>query len=63
MVLLMPPFVGIALVDGNIFGIPIPLLYVFVVWTLLIIGAATLARPLRDSDDFESSDDSADSAD
>ena len=50
-VLLTPPVVGIALVDGNVAGLPVPLLYVFVVWILLIAGAAALSRSLRDGDD------------
>ncbi len=49
-VLLMPPVVGISLIDGKIGGVPVPLLYVFIVWAMLIAGAAALARPLRDSD-------------
>ncbi len=62
-VLLMPPLVGVALIDGNFGGIPVPLLYVFAVWTLLIVGAAALSRPLRDSDEFASSEDAPDNAD
>lgn len=49
-ILLMPPVVGISLIDGKLGGVPIPLLYVFAVWALLIAGAVLLARPLRDSD-------------
>ena len=49
-ILLMPPVVGISLIDGKLGGVPIPLLYVFAVWALLIAGAVALARPLRDSD-------------
>lgn len=63
MVLLMPPAVGVGLIDGDIAGIPIPLLYVFAVWTLLIIGAAALSRPLRDSEDHVSSQDAPDNSD
>jgi hypothetical protein len=44
--LLMPPLAGIALIDGRLFGMPIPLLYVFVVWGLLIAGTAWLSRRL-----------------
>ena len=50
-VMLLPPIAGVSLVDGDIGGLPIPLLYVFVIWALLIAGAAAIARPLRDSDD------------
>jgi hypothetical protein len=49
-VLLMPPVAGISLIDGTFGGVPIPLLYVFAVWALLIAGAVVLARPLWDSD-------------
>ena len=49
-VILMPPVAGIALIDAKIGGIPFSLLYVFVVWALLIAGAAALARPLLRSD-------------
>lgn len=59
-VLLMPPVVGISLVDGKIGGVPVPLLYVFIVWALLIAGAAVLARPLRDSDKSTAADESPD---
>jgi len=48
---LMPPIAGIALIDEDIGGLPVPMLYLFTVWALLILGAALLARPLRDSED------------
>jgi hypothetical protein len=54
-VVLMPPVAGISLTDGNIGGIPVPLLYVFVVWSALIAGAATLGRPLLDTEQSPSS--------
>ncbi len=47
---LLPPIAGISLVDAKIGGVPVPLLYIFIVWALLIAGAALLARPLRDSE-------------
>lgn len=43
---LMPPFAGVALIDGFIFGIPITLFYVFAVWAGLIVLGAILAKPL-----------------
>ncbi len=49
-VLLMPPIIGISLVDMKLGGIPIPVLYVFIIWAALICGAVILARPLRDND-------------
>ncbi len=49
-VALMPPMIGIPLIDAKISSIPLSLLYILAVWALLIIGAAALARPLQDSD-------------
>ncbi len=49
-VLLMPPLVRISLIDETFFGLPFALIYLFSVWGLLVLGAALLARPLRDSD-------------
>lgn len=51
---LMPPIAGISLIDHEIAGMPIPMLYLFAIWALLIVGAAALARPLRDSEDSSS---------
>lgn len=48
-ILLLPPIAGISLTDGKIAGVPVSLLYIFVVWAFLIVGAAILARPLRNS--------------
>ena len=48
--LLMPPLAGVSLVDGTIAGMPIPLVYVSVVWAGLIVGAAAIARPLQNSE-------------
>jgi len=52
-VLLMPPIAGVALVESRVAGIPMPILYVFLVWIGLIIGAARLSSKL--SRDAESS--------
>lgn len=49
--LLMPPIAGVFLIDGMIAGLPIPMLYVFTVWILLIAGAAALSRALREGED------------
>lgn len=54
-VLLTPPLAGISLIDGNIGGVPIPLLYIFAVWIMLITGAGLLSRPLIESDDLSTS--------
>lgn len=49
-VLLMPPLVRIAQIETTVFGLPFALVYLFAVWALLVLGAAALARPLRDSE-------------
>lgn len=49
--LLMPPFAAMFVVEGTIAGFPIPVVYVFVVWIALIVGTARLARPLRRADE------------
>ena len=46
--LLLPPLAGIFQLDLRVFGIPFTAVYLFVVWGVLIAGAALLARPLRD---------------
>ena len=61
--LLMPPLVGMSLVDGSVAGIPIPLVYVSVVWAALIAAAAVLARPLRNSETTAPSEGANDAAD
>jgi hypothetical protein len=52
---LMPPVVGVSLIDGTIGGVPAPLVYVFVVWLALIVGTAALSRPLLDTEESSSS--------
>lgn len=49
-VLLLPPLATIFLIDGKLAGVPITFLYILLVWGLLIIGGAVLARPLREND-------------
>ncbi len=49
-VLLMPPIVRTSLFEGNIFGIPYTVFYMFSVWAFLIVGAAIMAPRLRDND-------------
>lgn len=46
--LLVPPFAGIFQLDARIGGIPFTALYLFVVWGVLIAGAAALSRRLGD---------------
>lgn len=45
-VLLLPPVGSISLLGGGLAGLPIPVVYVFAVWGLLIVAAAVLARSL-----------------
>lgn len=54
-VLLLPPLATIFLIDGKLAGVPIPLLYILIVWGLLIAGGAVLARPLRENDSLTAS--------
>ena len=61
--LLMPPLVGMSLVDGSVAGIPIPLVYVSVVWAALIAAAAALARPLQNSETTAPAEGANDAAD
>lgn len=49
-VVLMPPIAAIFRIDGTLFGVPFLLVYIFVVWLLLVAGAAALARPLESGD-------------
>lgn len=61
-IMLLPPIAGISLIETKIGGVPFALLYVFVMWALLIAGAAVLARPLRESESRTSSADLSDTA-
>lgn len=58
--LFMPPAIGVSLIDGRIAGLPVPLLYVFGVWALLILAALLLARPLGETDGSPSAAGTAD---
>lgn len=51
---LMPPIAGISLIDSDIGGMPVPMLYLFAIWAFLIVGAVALARPLRETEDTRS---------
>ena len=54
--LLMPPLASIFYFEGKFLGIPGTLIYVFVVWAILILGTAWLARPLQRTGDGEDSE-------
>lgn len=59
-VLFMPPIVGVSQIDAKIGGVPVPLLYVFGVWALLIVAAMLLARRLSGSEISSGSAETAD---
>ncbi len=48
-VLLTPPVILIFDKPLELLGVPLPVLYIFCVWLLLIAGSAILARTLPDS--------------
>lgn len=52
-VFLMPPVAAIFLVHGTLFGIPLPLVYIFAVWLLLVAGALLLKPGLQAAHDLD----------
>jgi len=46
MFILMPPFISIFSIDASLFGIPLIVLYIFVVWALLILMTRFLSAKL-----------------
>lgn len=59
-VLFLPPVVGVSQVDAKFAGVPLPLLYIFGVWAVLIVVALMLAGPLSDSEKPSASAETAD---
>jgi hypothetical protein len=56
LVLFMPPIASIFPVGGSLGGVPASVVYIFVVWASLILGAFLLARRVSrqgDTDDLE----------
>ena len=51
LILLTPPIAGIFQLDAKIAGMPFTGVYLFLVWAILIAGAAMLSRQLRDHDE------------
>jgi hypothetical protein len=47
LILLLPPVAGVLRLEGAVFGVPLTLAYLFLVWALLIVAAALLSRRLR----------------
>jgi hypothetical protein len=47
LILRLPPVAGVVRLDGAVFGVPLTLAYLFLVWALLIAAAALLSRRLR----------------
>ena len=58
--LFMPPIVGVSEIDAKIGGVPVPLLFVFGVWALLIVVAMRLAGPLSDTENSSPSAETTD---
>ena len=50
LLILLPPIGSIFQLDMRIAGIPFTMLYLFIVWGLLIIGAAVLSSQLTDDE-------------
>ena len=50
LLLVLPPVAGIFHLDAKIRGVPLTLIYLFVVWALLIVGARWLAPRLGAED-------------
>jgi len=47
--LLASPIIIIFATDGQIFGLPLPFVYIFGVWLLLVLAARRMARLLSDT--------------
>lgn len=43
-VVLLPPILNLFAVERLVFGLPLEVIYLFMVWTLLILGAVLLSR-------------------
>lgn len=50
LVLLMPPIADIFHIEARVLGLPVTLLYLFIVWASLIIATAILARSLMNGE-------------
>ena len=51
LILLMPPVIGLFSFTSSVAGIPLPVLYLFGTWALLIAAAALMASRLRSPDE------------
>jgi len=49
-VLLAPPIIGLFATEGTLFGAPVILIYLFVIWFGLILAAGILSRKLSHSE-------------
>lgn len=47
-VAMMPPFILLFQFEGRLFGVPVEVAYVFLVWSVLVIGARAFSRILPD---------------
>ncbi len=59
-ILFLPPFAQAFDIDAQIGGVPVPLLYIFGVWAVLILGAARIARRLANGEAEHGSESAAD---
>ncbi|MEM6905341.1 MAG: hypothetical protein AAF568_05565 [Pseudomonadota bacterium] len=51
--LILPPFAGIVDLPATLLGIPVTLIYLFVIWGLLILGARSVAARLGEEAEAE----------
>ena len=49
LIMVMPPVAGVFHLDARILGVPVTLVYLFVVWAVLIAAAAFLSSRLHDA--------------
>lgn len=58
--LFMPPLVGMAQIEGKIGGVPVPLLFIFGVWAVLIAVGKVLANRLEEGEALPASAETSD---
>ena len=61
--LLMPPFLNLFTIRRVIFGVPLEVVYLFAIWSALVIGAVVLSRHLPHQIDPTDEADSAEQDD
>ena len=53
LLLLVSPVAAIFRIDSHILGLPVTVLYIFIVWAFLIVAGAVIAQRLQDTEDTE----------